>query len=76
MTVEHGRPTTAPVLPGHEAVPVVPFGVVGLDRVLVRQGDVGDRNDAGAAVDFHGIAETVTEGIELLDVIEVQAIYL
>ena len=51
----------------------MPGGIVGFDSVFVRQRDVGNRDNARTAFDFNGVTEPVTERVELLHVVEVEA---
>ena len=66
--VQHARTAFAPVLPGEEPVDVVP-GRAGSRRALLPdQGEVGDGDHPRTPGQLPRIAVTVAEGVELLDV--------
>src|ERR1700731_2764212 len=66
-------PPAAPVLPGEELVGVEPARVPGDPALaLAHQREVGHRDDARALRVFEPVSIAVAEGVELLDVAELE----
>src|SRR6185295_2048811 len=72
--VDDLRPAAPPVLPGEEGVDVVPARLAGaVRRLLSHQGEVADRDGAASGARFLRVAQAIAEGVELLDVAELEA---
>src|SRR3546814_5813970 len=72
--IDQRRPAFAPVFPWKVVVPASPFRVAGARRLrLANQGEIADGNHARPAGELARVAVAVGEGVELLDIAQVES---